>query len=177
MPKIEGKKGEKIQYLFWFLTRKWDLHFTGTKSSISTAVQTCAETVLRAFCRYQALFHEVCFAYFNSLRTCLLWPIIISSIENQAFSKKQQHHQKNLGKMKKFREKRFQRNQSDWLKKKERNESKVCVTSKKDCLKKLKYNNLTSQKEVFNCFVSRMRIFEVRVFKEFVKTLFFNVKL
>ena len=73
--------------------------------------------------------------------------------------------------------KRFQRNQSDWPKKKERNESKVWVAFKKDFLKKLKYNNLTSQKEVFNCFVSRMRIFEVKVLKEFVKTLFFNVKL
>ena len=62
--------------------------------------------------------------------------------------------------------------------KKERNESKVWVTFKKDFLKKLKYNNLTSQKEVFNnCFVSRMRIFEVKVLKEFVKTLFFKVKL
>ena len=78
--------------------------------------------------------------------------------------------------MKKFPEKGFKGiNQID--RKKERNESKVWVTFKKDFLKKLKYNNLTSQKEVFNCFVSRMRIFEVKVLKEFVKTLFFNVKL
>ena len=73
--------------------------------------------------------------------------------------------------------KMIQSNQSDWPKKKERIESKVWVTFKKDFLKKLKYNNFTSQKEVFNCFVSRMRIFEVKVLKEFVKTLFFNVKL
>ena len=153
MPKIEGKKEKKIQYFFWFLTSKWDLHFTRTKLSISTAGQTCAETVLRASCQYQALFHEVCLACFTCFRTCLFRPIIIGSFENQAFSKKQQHHQKRFGKMKKFREKRFQRNQSDWPKKKERNESKVWVTFKKDFLKKLKYNNLTSQKEVFNnCF-------------------------
>ena len=134
------------------------------------------ESVLRAICRYETLFHEVCFACFHSLRPCLFRPIISNSLENQASSKKQQHHQVFL-KVKKFREKRFQRNQSDWPKKKERNESKVWVTFKKDFLKKLKYNNLTSQKEVFNCFVSRMRIFEVKVLKEFVKTLFFNVKL
>ena len=73
--------------------------------------------------------------------------------------------------------KMIQSNQSDWPQKKERIESKVWVTFKKYFLKQLKYNNLTSQKEVSNCFVSRMRIFEVKVLKEFVKTLFFNVKL
>ena len=47
----------------------------------------------------------------------------------------------------------------------------------KKTLNKLKNNNLTSQKEVFNnCFVSRRRIFEVKVLKEFAKTLFFNDK-
>ena len=62
--------------------------------------------------------------------------------------------------------------------KKERNESKVWVTFKKDFLNKLKYNNLTSKKEVFNnCFVSRRRIVEVKVLKEIIKTLIFNVKL
>ena len=134
------------------------------------------ESVLRALCRYQTHFHEVCFSCFNFLRPCLFRPIIIDSVENQAFSKKQQHHQKILEKWRNFGKKGFKGiNQID--RKKERNESKVWVTFKKDFLKKLKYNNLTSQKEVFNCFVSRMRIFEVKVLKEFVKTLFFNVKL
>ena len=64
------------------------------------------------------------------------------------FSNKQEHHQKNFGKMKKFpKKKRVQRIQSDRPKKKERIESKLWVT-----FKKLNFAMISLKKEVFNCF-------------------------
>ena len=92
--------------------------------------------------------------------------------------KKKEHHQSFFWKNEEISRKKVSKESVRLTEKKERNESKVWVTFKKDFLNKLKNNNLTSQKEVFNnCFVSRRRIFEVKVLKEIVKTLFFNVKL
>ena len=85
-------------------------------------------------------------AFFGS-RVYVFKHIMNFEIFGYPFSNKQEHHQKNFGKMKKFPKKKGSKNSIRSTEKKERIESKLWVT-----FKKLNFAMISLKKEVFNCF-------------------------
>ena len=162
MSKIEGKKEKKSNISFTFWPANEIFGFCELKPAFPQ-VGKLAQSLCREPCRCVE-------DSFTSSMLCMLWMdaqmyfwthLIRSSFHVTCFHRFKSKT-KDLEKWRNFGKKGF-KGISQIDRKKERNESKVWVAFKKDFLKKLKYNNLTSQKEVFNCFVSRMRIFEVKV--------------
>ena len=108
---------------------------------------------------------------------CTFEHILSAVVSMQLFSQVQKQHQKYWKNEEISGKKMIQSNRSDWPKKKKELKVKFGWLLKK-VFKKTNFAIISLLKKKFSIgLVSRRSIFEVKVLKEFVKTLLFNVRV